>query len=331
MGTLKDRLRSDMKYWFLREHQYRHRARKWFGHLYSPEAKRAENEKPMLVFMADGRIAQGGIADRLRGILTLFDFCLENGLDFRLFHTHPFDMEDYLIPGEYDWRVSQSELSMNSNDAKAFVLNTPKHGMDDREAGFQHRVFKKMFLGKRYKQIHVYTIFDYAEDRFPELFRKLFRFSPRLQEELNRAAETLGNDYISVSCRFLESLGDFEEPMPMTEPLPEDAQEALIESCLQKIRELHIPGQNVLVTADSMKFLKRAEELDFVKVIPGKVAHLSVAGSERSESDMKTFVDFFTIAKARKSYLLLGGPMYNGNFAKRASQIGGHPYEVIRF
>ncbi len=47
---------------------------------------------------------------------------------------------------------------------------------------------------------------------------------------------------------------------------------------------------------------------------------------------MKTFEDFFAIARASRSYLLVGPGMYRSNFSsKRAAQAGGHSFSEIVF
>ena len=48
--------------------------------------------------MADGLIKQGGLADRLRGIVSLYKFCKENDLVFTIYFSVPFNMQEFLRP-----------------------------------------------------------------------------------------------------------------------------------------------------------------------------------------------------------------------------------------
>lgn len=67
-----------------------------------------------------------------------------------------------------------------------------------------------------------------------------------------------------------------------------------------------------------------------MKIIPGSISHIDVHSSpDNSEADLKTFVDFFAIARAAESVLLVGPGMYRSNFSRRASEAGGHPFRII--
>lgn len=324
----------EINYLFFRRYRYARTVRRHLAKYYSDDLPPASNEKKMIVYMADGVIYRSGFADRMRAMITLYDFCKKNGLDFRINFTDPFRLEDYLLPAQYDWRLKPGELSKNKKTSRAFYVDTRREEDSDRERRWEEATFRHYFK-KNFKQAHVYTIFYYAEKDFASLFRELFRFSPELDRRVSEATRQLGESYISVSTRFLELLGDFTEPKPMVKTLPEDAQEDLIGHCLDKIMEIHEQechnGEKILVTSDSRKFLDAAAALPFVSVIDGEIGHLSVKKEDRSQQDMKTFVDFFAIAGARKSYLLISGDMYPSNFSKRAAQIGDHEFIKVTF
>ena len=78
----------------------------------------------MIVCMVDGKRKQGGLADRLRGIVSTYYVCKKLGYDFRINFVHPFPLIDYLVPNTYDWRVSQDELCYNSHDAEPMVCGS---------------------------------------------------------------------------------------------------------------------------------------------------------------------------------------------------------------
>lgn len=324
---------SEINYLFFRRFRYARTVRRHLAKYYTDAEPLATNEKKMIVYMADGVIYRSGLADRLRGMLTLYDYCKEHGFDFRINFTDPFCLEKYLLPAKYDWTLNPGELSKNKRCSMPVYVDT-RRDQGDREKRWQKATFDYYF-NKDFKQAHVYTIFDYAEDRFPSLFNELFKLSPALEKNLEKATGNLGDGYISISTRFLELLGDFKESKPMVSPLSEKDANELIELCLSKINEIHksecLNGEKVLVTSDSIRFLNAAKVLDFVEVIEGNIGHLSVKNNNRDEIDMKTMVDFFAISKARKSFLLLSGDMYPSNFSRRAAQIGGHEFAEIKF
>lgn len=210
------KLDSEINYRFFRHYRYKRVVRRHLQKFYSDNAEPARNECKMIVYMADGAIYQGGIADRLRGMITLYDYCKEAGLDFRINFVYPFNLETYLLPARYDWRLKPGELSMNSRTSRPFYMDTRKE-FGPREDRFQHDTFRS-FFSKNFRQGHVYTIFHYAESRFAELFAELFTLSPELQKQLDRAKQPLGPDYISVSTRFLELLGDFSRSQMQAKP-----------------------------------------------------------------------------------------------------------------
>lgn len=337
MNIIKRAIRwldREINYLFYRRLRYARTVRRHLAKFYTDDQPPATNDRKMIVYMADGVIYRSGFADRMRAMITLYDYCKKNDLDFRINFTDPFRLEDYLLPAQYDWRLKPGELSKNKRTSRPFFVDTRHEEDSPRERRWEEATFRHYFL-KRFKQAHVYTIFYYADKNFPTLFSELFKLSPELERRVEECVRKLGENYISVSTRFLELLGDFTEPKPMARPLDEDEQQNLIANCLQQIRRIHneecIDGERILVTSDSAKFLEAARALPYVKVIEGKIGHLSVKQDNRREMDYKTLTDFFTISRARKSYLLISGGMYRSNFSKRATQIGNHEFIEVRF
>lgn len=328
--------RTALRYHLTRERQFRRFARKRLYPAYSASAPRATNDRRQVIVMFDGRIPHGGLADRLRGIVTIYDYCREHGLDFRIHFTSPFRLEEFLLPALHDWRIDDERICYNSRDAHPVFIDTTRK-LGDRDKDFQRRTTER-FLNLPYRQIHVYTNAYYAEDRFGELFGELFRPSDELRETVERQTAMLereGRRFVSVSTRFRELLGDFNEHRDRpAEGLPAAEQEALIARCCARIEELrdrHREASAVLVTSDSGRFLERASRIPGVMVLPGEIGHLEIAGSERRAAHLKTFSDFLVLSRSAELYLLVTGGMYRGNFAHRAAQLGRSPYHEIIF
>lgn len=325
----KKRLKTEINYLFFREYRYKRVVRRHFSKYYDDNHPQATNSRKMVVYMADGKYRHGGLADRLRGIVTLYRYCIEHNLDFRIHFTSPFILEEYLQPNEYDWRLRRGELSFNASTSHACYMDTTGD-VGEREMRFQRKITDK-FLSQPYAQLHVYSIFYYEEKRFGELFNMLFKPAPVVQAEIDRNLREIGGEYITVSTRFLELLGDFKEPKGVRKELPKAEQEALIQSCIGKIERLKDSFPEIgkiVVTSDSLRFLERVKALEYCYVIPGEIAHIDTKDGNKT-AHLKTFVDFFVIAKAKASFLIVEGGMYHSNFSKRAAQVNNHPFTEI--
>lgn len=329
------RIDTEINYLFFRRYRYARTVRRHLLKHYDSESPKATNRKKIAVYMANGLRLHGGLADRLRGIVSLYGVCRDMGIDFRINFTSPFKLERYLRPNRYNWLLGEGELSFNSTTSHPFFTDT-RGDTGQREIRFQDRLLRK-YLSEPFMQAHVYTSFYCGEDRFAELFAELFQPAPEIAADLRDIKQYLGNRYISVSTRFLELLGDFKEPKTERKPLTEQAQTALIDECINQIEQIHHkhPESKILVTSDSLKFLDQAtSRLPYTYTIPGNIAHIDAKNDSAADLDSanhKTFVDFFAIAEASESYLLVGPGMYSSNFSKRAAQSDSHPFHTIKF
>ena len=298
---------------------------------YSADAPRATNQRKQIICMYDGRMDHGGIADRLRGVVSSYDVCKQLGYDFRIFFNHPFRLEDYLVPAQVDWRIRDDELCYNPQDAEAMFCGSNGTLV---EPFFQRLWFMKRFR-EAHRQLHVYTnaLLLPRSQRYGELFRELFKPSERLEQALARYSQPLKGCYVTMSLRFIGLLDDFKE-RDGRHIAPEE-QQRLMDRCVDKIRELHAseaPGKLVLLTSDSTRFLNYAAGcLDFVRFIPGDVVHIDYADKTSDDINMKLFVDMFMISRAERAFLLQAQGMYNSGFPRRAAQITGIPFTHIRF
>ncbi len=299
---------------------------------YSKDAPHATNERKMIVCMLDGKRKHGGMADRLRGIVSTYYVCKHLDYDFRIFFVHPFPLLDYLVPNTVDWRVSEAELCFNSDDAEPMFCGSQATHVEPK--------FQELWLRKRCrkacKQLHVYTNAHILRhgDSFRQCFNELFSPSAALQAALDKQEELLGNDYYVVTLRFQQLLGDFIEEPQFLVLSSEDAQN-LIDRCVNQVDRLYrrMPEKKrFLVTSDSERFLQYvSKRLDFVYVVSGPLAHMDWSENIPFETNLKSFLDFYMISRAKKAFLLQTGKMYNSGFPRRAAQMGGVPFKHIRF
>ncbi len=277
-----------------------------------------------IVVMIDGRQIHGGFADRLRGICTIYQYCKINNINFSIYYSTPFKLEDYLIPNQVQWICKQDELALDSRYARPVFLY---------EWMFPHK-YHKLYLKLRTifshkKQLQIYTNSHFYYDSFSAQFQALFKPAPRLLNAININMESINDKYIAMVFRFQQLLGDFKEGTFKT--LKTQEQEQLINKCINKTKELWDGKQKILVTSDSKKFLDKISHLEFVYTIPGNVVHIDYTKDANYEAYLKSFIDFYMIANAEKIYLLKTGNMYQSGFPKTASKVYNKPFKVIEF
>lgn len=325
---LKDFIKCNLNDLFYREYRLKRKVRRHIAPYYTVLAPVGENKDKMIIFMADGRKSHGGLADRLRGIVTTYKYCLEHQVEFRIHFTNPFELEELLVPNEYDWRIGADEISYNSSYSLPVYIDSSRYPKSD--VIFQRKLADK-YLGKDYKQIHIYTNMYYADDEFGPLFNKLFKPASVLQACIDENLSKLGDNYISFSFRFQNLFGDFADGNNI---YSQEEQDVLLHRCIDKmqsLREEHPEVNKFLVTADSERFLQEVSKLDFVYLLPGKIGHMDNHSQGNIAIHMKTFLDFFVLAHSKKIYLLVTGKMYKSGFARRAAKLQGIPFVEIDF
>lgn len=302
--------------------------RKYLSRYYSEDAPESSCSGPIVICMADGRRLHGGLADRLRSYVTYYAYCKEHGLRFAINFTSPFNLEDYLRPGVYDWRLNPGEISYNSRESRPlfFMTSGPLSDFEKRE---QRKLADRYLLGNDFRQYHLYSNYCFEDGDFARNFSELFRPADRLQTIIEDCKKTLGPGYISVSTRFMELLGDFKEPKHKHH-LDEQERQELIRQCKDEIEKLHAmyPDARMLVTSDSRRFIEACRDLPYVYIPEGKIEHVDVKSGEADHT--KTFVDFFLISGADRVFQIKCGDMYGGNFSLRAAAVGSKPYRLIQ-
>lgn len=326
---IKDFVKCNLNNLFYREYRLRRKVRRLLLPYYKEAFPVGKNTNKTIVFMADGRKSHGGLADRLRGIVSTYEYCLNHRVDFRIHFTSPFNLEELLLPNEYDWRIGAGEISYNPTFSTPVYIDSNSR-YPEADCRFQRKMAEK-YLGRDFRQIHIYTNMYYADDRFGLLFNKLFKPAPILQSWIDENLQILGQNFIALSFRFQNLLGDSVDGKIVYSP---EEQRELINSCICQIellRKTNPDSKKILVTADSGSFLKEVSKLDFVYLLPGKVGHMDSTSQQDIQVHMKTFLDFFVLSHAKKIYLLITGKMYKSGFAKRAAKLNNIPFEEVEF
>lgn len=274
-----------------------------------------------IICMFDGKLKHGGLADRLRGIISMYYYSKLHNLDFKIYHIYPFELSVFLCPNRYDWRIDRSELCFNPSISKPLFVASADYFLEN---SLTKRFLKKNI--RNYKQYHVYPSIKIGDKVFKECFHELFIPSPLLKDSIKRILYDINDKFITISFRFVELLGDFHDTIKHT--LPDNKKEILIQKCLlaiSKIRKEAPEHNKVVITSDSKTFLHRAKSLPNVYLIPGELGHVDY--KENLNIHLKTFTDFFIISHAEKSYMVRTKEMYKSGFAQRACMVNNTPFE----
>ena len=278
--------------------------------------------KKIVIFFIDGKTIHGGLSDRLRGLFSTYYYCLKEGIDFKVFWTYPFNLQDYLEPNKVNWLIEGKAISHNKNEV-AFRFFNSYSLMNNNETSFL-----KIMNTKKH-EIHVYSNITLHEEMYHIFFNDLFKPSKMLSDALQYNTDKIGGKYISVSFRFIGILGDFKDTYFKKE-LGAEEKEKYISKCLDVICRLKTKHPNVpkiLVTSDSRVFLEKASSLAYVYIIPGTVVHMDGVNKNMEQNDLKVFLDMLMISKAECCYSYSYGKMFKGTkFAKTSALIGNRRF-----
>lgn len=304
---------------------------------------RHRHKKTVIVFVDNRRLPYGyfrgkvryGVADRLRNILSVYSFCKEYGLDFRVKYTYPFELTDYMVPNLYNWRIDDNRISKSMLNTKVLLLSCEGR-MDDNIDGEKHlaKLKRNILRSIFFSQFHIYGNSYFAKDNFHTLFNELFRPTELVKDKVMSHQSAIQSAYESVSLRFRALLGDLEEEN--SKPLPPDEQIKLMGKCGDKIEELRNNGyfktDKILVTSDSKKFLCYiGKRFGFVYFVPGDRVNAEFARIKNDEAFVNIFTELLLLSEAERLTLLVTSDMYESGFPHLASLIGNKPYQVIKW
>lgn len=273
----------------------------------------------VIYFIIDPNISHPGLVDRFKAMVGTYYIALQNGFEYKVIFTHPFNLNHYLdSTDKVNWVASTKDLSYSLKNSRIIPYNgggeIPK-------------------LNKHVKQYHVYSYigYDILETNkienykilWGELFKKLFKPTPLLQNALN-AIPLKENEFIAVHLRFVNALESTEANQ--FNILSDKEKERLVRKCLDGIRNIisEYPDKKIAVFSDSNSFLNRAKNELPVIVLDGHVGHISFNSNE--DVILKTFTDFYTISKAEKTIRILNKDMYVTAFSYYASLVGGKDF-----
>lgn len=273
------------------------------------------------IYVADGKIPLGGMFDRLKGIITVYAMSKSMDKEFKIHFIHPFQLQTYLEPNIYDWRIDSKDVVYSYPKSKpifAFGEYTNPLRLFKQRKGETHILYGYDSLDK----VNDYygTNYDWGE-----LYRELFKPTRYLQQYIDLYKMEIGEEYVVIHTRFLNLLGDKMET-DINPELSDDKKQLLIAKCMRKIHEIidELKEIKVMVASDSMIFIDAVKkDIDNVYVVPGQVKHIGTAKEIDDSNNIKMFVDYYLIAGANKVYSIIGEGMWQSAFPEYAAKIGG--------
>lgn len=307
-----------------------HKSEKLLYQKYYNQSPIKREKKTEIIIMMDGTFSHGGLADRLRGICSIFQYCKDKGLPFYIYHTHPYSLDVYLTPNKYDWRIYQNQISRNKSESCLLFIHKSYLSC------FWQRRYLEIEIKRNYgKQIHVYTNADFYDNYYSLNYNYLFKPSFLLKKNLEDLQKQFPSEYYVMTFRFQQLLGDFTDP-GYYEINGEQGKQRLIESCINKVLEIRssLPSDSsIIIAGDSQVFIDAiCNRYNWALSIPGEIGHVDYCGKNCQPVYLKTFIDFYMLSRAKAIYFLVTGKMYlQSGFALRASYINKTPFHIIRF
>lgn len=287
-------------------------------------------QKDAVFFIIAPRYQQAGLADRLKAIVNAYYIAKNNNLAFKLYFKHPFDIERYLQPNGVDWRCSLDELdySIWSSTLLEYRAQYPLPVLNKGKQYHYYWYQGNDAIRLYYAKTDFETPDECWHDEFRKCFKELFKQTPVL-ESIVASTGLIERSYISVHFRFVNLLGNFEGNIRKFPTLDEEAQEELIEKCLECLKSIseENKGLPIFVFSDSSKFLHICTKKGFNKIDGDSISN--IAHNSSIESEDKTMLDFFTIGRSKKVYSVVLPGMYGGVFSQYAAMIGGAEFERI--
>lgn len=284
--------------------------------------KSMDDNRQVIINLHDGLLRSGGLTDRLKGICTLYRYAKQQNFKYKIYFVFPFNLEKYLLPNVYDWTIEESQISY---DLKTTAIYTWENEQ------FADDFFR---LNRSKQQLHIGCNSAECFHNYSELFHDLFKPSLFLNSKIEYHTTKLGGkrNYISISLRFQNLLGEFEEGKSRS--LNQEQRKLLINKCLYTINELkeeHADIGKILITSDSNIFREiAASTYSFIYtfILPEEIGHIDYADAGKGK-ELTGFLDMFLIAGAKNAYQIRTAEMYNSDFPNMAAKINNVPYKLI--
>ena len=276
-------------------------------------------EENVTIFFLQKMNLYPGIADIIKAIVGSYYISKINGTSFKIVFKYPFILSDYLAPNQINWEIQNNEIDYSMLHTSLINYKGVGHKIIYPKSSNQYHIYN--FMGLNILQRN--NVQDW-EKKWHELFWELFKPTSLIKDSLDNIPFKEG-DFIAVHIRFVNAL-EITEPscLSWSHPLDTCKKDALLKKIFTMIDKLWGNStSNILLFSDSNEFLDIAKTRG-IECLPGKVGHIGY--KDKQDTVLKTFIDWFAMAKASKIYRIKGDCLYNSAFPLYASLIGNKPY-----
>lgn len=225
----------------------------------------------------------GGLADRLKGLISCYGLSKFTNREFILNWTYPFSLTDYLQPNKINWIPRKIEGTYR--EIYAMDIDLFNNNKDILKSGD----FKEDIISIR-TNIDFLNLYNYS---FKECFNDLFK--------TNLIDKSKFENLIGLSCRFGGKQSDWNDVNFGKEISFDHITDKLLEISKEKNIE------KFFICSDSSKFLEHCKnkQLKFIST-QGTPQHIDYPGCTR-EAYHKTFEDFLSLRECKHIYYIKGG------------------------
>lgn len=284
----------------------------------------ADESKDGIYLVIDDSNSHCGLTDRLKTAVGLCYLARQSRLPFKFIHQAGFDIRAYLLPNEIPWSAELSDISPLPWKKRRIEYLAPFDNLPAFKPGKQYVCTR--FVGKNVIEMREP---EHWQAIWRELFWDMFKPSALVEDAL--ASSDLPERYVIVNARFINSLG-MTESVAYNAPLPDSAQEKLIDAVLAKAAECEAASSvPAVIYSDSLRFLDAAAQRGFRTIDPEGIGNIMDHPNDPAVQ-LKTFTGFFEIARAERIYSILnveGFPknsLYKTQYPRYAAVIGNRPF-----
>lgn len=283
-----------------------------------------------LFFCVNGFAGHGGWADRLKGIVSTYNYCKKNGINFRLWYDFPYELSEFLLPNKVNWKISQGLLRFNPLIDRVAILTDSEESLTLSDK-IKNKNFRKIFVYYNIDDIKNETIWK-------KLFFDLFEVNESLITRAKSELAAFPKPWNAVIFRFLGLFGDF---MRSSYTIQGETKKLQVAShyygLLNKWRDSEPIAKKgtVFLFSDSDFFLTKSGVFaPWAKVITkgdGRSFIHQRLSPERGRSVMeRTLLDFLRLSLMENQFIFSDGRfLWESGFVKYSSYMGNTVYFII--
>ena len=268
-----------------------------------------------IVYISDTNTWSGGLVDRLKGIISLYDFANEKKLPFYIFSDKKNDFSTFFKISPRNVRLNELERNLSKNKVHFFIDNT--------------NIRSYNFFFSSNKVHHVYTNLDLlkykygtkSDEKWHFLFHQLFSPSNVIKTKVDSIIS--GRNFIVFSFRFRSRMGDFEDDGRKWDKQTKTAEVEKLNKAVENTIS-NFPKHMVYIASDSETYLEQ-----LVILFPNRFFYNSNLKADINDME-RSIIEFLVISQGERVFQFKRPSMFSGVFSYYASIIGNVNYKLIK-